>query len=55
MLMITVIMFLAALFGGISTVASSPECLIISRALVGLHCGRLLFIHFLRGFRYPLP
>ena len=34
-------MFLAALFGGIPTVANSPECLIISRALVGLHCGKL--------------
>lgn len=39
MIIITVIMFLAALFGGIPTVAKSPECLIISRALVGLHCG----------------
>lgn len=41
MIIITVIMFLAALFGGIPTVAKSPECLIISRALVGLHCGKL--------------
>ena len=41
MILITVIMFLAAIFGGIPTVASSPECLIISRALVGLHCGEI--------------
>ena len=40
MILITVIMFLAAIFGGIPTVANSPECLIISRALVGLHCGK---------------
>lgn len=39
MILITVIMFLAAILGGIPTVAKSPECLIISRALVGLHCG----------------
>ena len=39
---ITFIMFLAAIFGGIPIVAKSPECLIISRALVGLHCGKNL-------------
>ena len=43
MILITVIMFLAAIFGGIPTVANSPECLIISRALVGLHCGEIYF------------
>ena len=41
MIIITFIMFLAAIFGGIPTAANSPECLIISRALVGLHCGTI--------------
>ena len=39
---ITFIMFLAAIFGGIPIVTKSPECLIISRALAGLHCGKNL-------------
>ncbi|XP_021369634.1 solute carrier family 2, facilitated glucose transporter member 1-like isoform X2 [Mizuhopecten yessoensis] len=39
MLMITVLMFLAALFGGIPIVTGSFEMLIVHRALVGLHCG----------------
>lgn len=39
MLLITVIMFLAALFGGIPIIAGSFEMLIVHRALVGLHCG----------------
>ena len=40
MIMITFIMFAAALFGGIPIVANSFECLIVHRALVGLHCGK---------------
>ncbi|XP_041378149.1 solute carrier family 2, facilitated glucose transporter member 5-like [Gigantopelta aegis] len=39
MLMITVIMFAAAIFGGITLITKSPECLIVSRILVGLHSG----------------
>ena len=39
MIIITVLMFLGALFGGIPIAANSPECLIVSRALLGLHCG----------------
>ncbi|XP_033764056.1 solute carrier family 2, facilitated glucose transporter member 1-like [Pecten maximus] len=39
MLLITVLMFLAALFGGIPIVTASFEMLIVHRALVGLHCG----------------
>lgn len=39
MILITFIMFLAALFGGIPKVTGSFEVLIVHRALVGLHCG----------------
>lgn len=39
MIIITVVMFLAAIFGGIPIVARSFEVIIIHRALVGLHCG----------------
>ncbi|CAE1284389.1 SLC2A1 [Acanthosepion pharaonis] len=39
MIYITFIMFIAGLFGGIPKIAKSPECLMISRALVGLHSG----------------
>ncbi|XP_036369475.1 solute carrier family 2, facilitated glucose transporter member 3-like isoform X1 [Octopus sinensis] len=39
MLLITVIMFLAAITGGITKTAKAPECLMISRMLVGLHSG----------------
>ncbi|KAH9510278.1 Solute carrier 2, facilitated glucose transporter member 3 [Bulinus truncatus] len=39
MIIITVLMFLAALLGGITIAAMSPECLILSRILVGLHSG----------------
>ena len=42
MILITAIMFLAAVFGGIPKVAMSPECLIISRVLVGLHSGKYI-------------
>lgn len=39
MIVITFIMFLAGIFGGIPIAAKSPECLMVSRALVGLHSG----------------
>eukprot|EP00106_Octopus_bimaculoides_P020078 XP_014787520.1 PREDICTED: solute carrier family 2, facilitated glucose transporter member 1-like [Octopus bimaculoides] len=39
MLLITVIMFLAAITGGITKAVKAPECLMISRMLVGLHSG----------------
>ncbi|XP_078336749.1 solute carrier family 2, facilitated glucose transporter member 1-like [Crassostrea virginica] len=39
MILITFIMFLAAIFGGIPKVTRSFEVLIVHRALVGLHCG----------------
>ncbi|XP_052082863.1 solute carrier family 2, facilitated glucose transporter member 1-like [Mytilus californianus] len=39
MIIITVIMFLAAICGGIPIVARSFEVIIVHRALVGLHCG----------------
>ncbi|XP_046369787.2 solute carrier family 2, facilitated glucose transporter member 1-like [Haliotis rufescens] len=39
MVVITFIMFLAAILGGITVIAKSPECLIVSRVLVGLHSG----------------
>ncbi|XP_046369785.2 solute carrier family 2, facilitated glucose transporter member 3-like isoform X2 [Haliotis rufescens] len=39
MVVITFIMFLAAILGGITVIAKSPECLILSRVLVGLHSG----------------
>ena len=52
MILITGIMFLAAVFGGIPTVAKSPECLIISRALAGLHCGKWAL--FVRSFDHAL-
>ncbi|XP_052761204.1 solute carrier family 2, facilitated glucose transporter member 1-like isoform X2 [Mya arenaria] len=39
MIIITVLMFFAAMFGGITTIAKSPECLMISRIFVGLHNG----------------
>ena len=52
MILITVIMFLAAILGGIPTVAKSPECLIISRALVGLHCGKILYSIYHNGLYF---
>ena len=42
MILITVIMFAAAIFGGITLVVKSPECLIVSRILVGLHSGEIM-------------
>lgn len=39
MILITFIMFVAAIFGGIPKVTRSFEVLIVHRALVGLHCG----------------
>ncbi|ESO91108.1 hypothetical protein LOTGIDRAFT_228693 [Lottia gigantea] len=39
MMIITFILLIAALFGGIPTLAESPECLIVSRVFVGLHSG----------------
>ncbi|XP_045161537.2 solute carrier family 2, facilitated glucose transporter member 5-like isoform X2 [Mercenaria mercenaria] len=39
MIIITVLMFVAAIFGAISSVAKSPECLMVSRVFVGLHNG----------------
>lgn len=39
MIIITVLMFLAALSGGIAKIASSFELVIVHRAIVGLHCG----------------
>lgn len=41
MILSTVIMFVAAVFGGIPTLANSPECLLLSRVFVGLHNGKL--------------
>jgi len=41
MVIITFLMFFAALFGGIPKLTNSPECLMISRVFVGLHSGRL--------------
>ena len=42
MIIITVIMFLAAICGGIPIVARSFEVIIVHRALVGLHCGMFI-------------
>lgn len=42
MILITFIMFVAALFGGIPKVTRSFEVLIVHRALAGLHCGMFL-------------
>ncbi|GFO21975.1 hypothetical protein PoB_004848000 [Plakobranchus ocellatus] len=39
MLVITFLMFIAAVLGGITLAAKSPECLIASRVFVGLHSG----------------
>ncbi|XP_005103578.2 solute carrier family 2, facilitated glucose transporter member 1 [Aplysia californica] len=39
MIVITFLMFIAALLGGITLAVKSPECLILSRVLVGLHSG----------------
>ncbi|KAL4220892.1 Solute carrier 2 [Mactra antiquata] len=39
MVLITFLMFLAGIFGGIPTAASSPECVMVSRIFVGLHTG----------------
>ncbi|KAL4220891.1 Solute carrier 2 [Mactra antiquata] len=39
MVIITFIMFIAAIFGGVASVAKSPECLMLSRVFVGLHNG----------------
>lgn len=39
MVIITFLMFLAAIFGGIPKVAKAPECLLLSRVFVGLHSG----------------
>ncbi|CAG5125092.1 unnamed protein product, partial [Candidula unifasciata] len=39
MIVITFLMFIAAVLGGITLVAKSPECLILSRVFVGLHSG----------------
>ncbi|KAK0061229.1 solute carrier family 2 facilitated glucose transporter member 1 [Biomphalaria pfeifferi] len=39
MIIITVLMFIAAILGGITIIAASPECLILSRVFVGLHSG----------------
>lgn len=39
MVLITFLMFLAGIFGGIPTVAKSPECVMVSRIFVGLHTG----------------
>ncbi|GFS09117.1 solute carrier family 2, facilitated glucose transporter member 1 [Elysia marginata] len=39
MLVITPLMFIAAILGGIPLVTKSPECLIASRIFVGLHSG----------------
>lgn len=42
MILITFIMFVAAIFGGIPKVTRSFEVLIVHRALAGLHCGMFL-------------
>ncbi|KAJ8321106.1 hypothetical protein KUTeg_002693 [Tegillarca granosa] len=39
MIVITVLMFIAAVFGGIPIIVNSFEVLIVHRAFVGLHCG----------------
>lgn len=39
MVIITFLMFLAGIFGGIPTVAKAPECVMVSRIFVGLHTG----------------
>jgi len=39
MILITFIMFMAAVSGGIALMVASPECLIVSRVLVGFHSG----------------
>lgn len=39
MIIITFLMFFAGVFGGIPTVAKSPECVMVSRIFVGLHTG----------------
>ncbi|BFZ23720.1 hypothetical protein BsWGS_26759 [Bradybaena similaris] len=39
MIVITFLMFIAAVLGGITLAAKSPECLILSRVIVGLHSG----------------
>ncbi|XP_060565835.1 solute carrier family 2, facilitated glucose transporter member 1-like isoform X2 [Ruditapes philippinarum] len=39
MIIITVLMFVASIFGAITSVANSPECLMVSRVFVGLHNG----------------
>ncbi|XP_059140307.1 solute carrier family 2, facilitated glucose transporter member 1-like [Physella acuta] len=39
MIIITFLMFIAAVLGGITLVAVSPECLILSRVFVGMHSG----------------
>ncbi|KAH3817958.1 solute carrier family 2, facilitated glucose transporter member 1-like [Dreissena polymorpha] len=39
MVLITFIQILAGIFGGIPTFAKAPECLMVSRVLVGLHSG----------------
>lgn len=42
MILITFIMFLAAIFGGITKAVNSPECLMVSRVFVGLHSGKFV-------------
>ena len=37
-------MFIAAVFGGIPIIAKSFEVVIVHRAIVGLHCGRFIFL-----------
>ncbi|CAG5127198.1 unnamed protein product [Candidula unifasciata] len=39
MIVITFLMFIAAILGGITLKVMSPECLILSRMVVGLHSG----------------
>ncbi|XP_052274456.1 solute carrier family 2, facilitated glucose transporter member 1-like isoform X4 [Dreissena polymorpha] len=39
MIIMTIFMFIAAIFGGITTMVKSPECLMVSRVFVGLHNG----------------
>lgn len=39
MIIITILMFLAAIFGGIPKLLNSFEVIIVHRAIVGLHCG----------------
>lgn len=40
---ISFIMIFAAIIGGVPKVAKSFECLIVHRALVGLHSGKYSF------------